>query len=109
MSGTRVTKYALLDYLRAGWPHEEIREWLALTDEQLRVALDDIAIHQAEIEAEYAGVLRTADERRRYWDERLREHLARTPPAPLTPEKAALYAKQAEQRGQVASRCGAEG
>ena len=101
ISGTRVTLYALLDYLHAGRSHEEIREWLALTDEQLQVALDYIAAHEDEVETEYAYVLRQSDERRRYWEQRLREHLARTPPGPPSPEKAALYAKLAEQRGQT--------
>lgn len=101
ISGTRVTLYALLDYLHAGRSHEQIGEWLGLTDDQLRVALDYIAAHQDAVEAEYAEVLRQADERRRYWEGRLREHLARTQPAPPSPEKAALYARLAEQRGQT--------
>ncbi|HKS69571.1 MAG TPA: DUF433 domain-containing protein [Ktedonobacterales bacterium] len=101
ISGTRVTLYALLDYLHAGRSHEQICEWLGLTDAQLRVALDYIAMHREAVEAEYAEVLRQADERRRYWEGRLREHLARTPPAPPSPEKTALYAKLAEQRGQT--------
>jgi uncharacterized protein (DUF433 family) len=101
ISGTRLTLYALLDYLKAGWSHEDIREWLGLSDEQLQVALGYIAAHNAEVEAEYADVLRKAKERRSYWEERLREHLARTPPASPSPEKAALYAKLAAQRGQT--------
>jgi hypothetical protein len=96
-----VTLYTMLDYLHAGWAHEDIREWLALSDAQLRAALDYIAAHQAEVEAEYTAVLRQADERRRYWEARLREHLARTPPTPPSPEKAALYARLAEQRGRT--------
>jgi uncharacterized protein (DUF433 family) len=101
ISGTRVTLYALLDYLHAAWPHEEIREWLNLTDEQLRAALDYLAAHRDEVEAEYREVVRQADERRRAHEEALRAHLARTPPAPPSPEKAALYAKLAAQRGQT--------
>lgn len=101
ISGTRLTLYALMDYLHAGWSHEDIRQWLNLSDEQLRVALDYIAAHQEGVEAEYRDVLRKAEERRRYWEERLREHLARNPPPPLSAEKAALYAKLAEQRRQT--------
>lgn len=101
ISGTRLTLYALMDYLHAGWPHDEIRDWLNLTDEQLRVALDYIASHRDEVETEYQDVLRKADERRRAAEERLRERLAHTPPVPPSPEKAALYAKLAEQRGEI--------
>ena len=101
ISGTRVTLYALLDYLHAGWPHDEICDWLGLSSEQLQVALDYIAEHQDEVESEYHEVVREAGERHRYWEERLREHLAHRPPTPPTPEKAALYAKLAEQRGRT--------
>ncbi|MGH2514653.1 MAG: DUF433 domain-containing protein [Ktedonobacterales bacterium] len=101
ISGTRVTLYALLDYLHADWPHDEIHDWLSLTDEQLQVALDYISDHKDEVESEYRHVLHEAEERRRHWEGRLQEHLARKPPALPTPEKAALYAKLAEQRGQT--------
>jgi uncharacterized protein (DUF433 family) len=95
ISGTRVTLYVLLDYLHAGWSHADIRDWLNLTDVQLQVALEYLAAHQAEVETEYAEVLRAADARQRHWEERLQAHLARTP-APLpTPERAALYARLA--------------
>jgi uncharacterized protein (DUF433 family) len=101
LSGTRVTLYALMDYLHAGWAHDDIREWLGLTDEQLRIASEYIATHREAVEAEYADVLRDAEERRYSWEARLREHLSRTPPSPPSPEKAALLARLAEQRRQI--------
>lgn len=101
ISGTRLTLYALMDYLYADWPQEEIREVLNLTIEQLRVALDYIAAHRDEVETEYREVLRDAEESRQYWEKRLQEHLAMIPRTPPTAEKAALYAKLAEQRGQT--------
>jgi uncharacterized protein (DUF433 family) len=101
ISGTRVTLYALMDYFNAGWAQAEIREWLNLTEEQLGAALEYIDAHRAEVESEYQDVVRKAAERRRYWDERLRSHRAQHPPSAPAPEKAALYAKLAEQRGQL--------
>ncbi|HEX6819187.1 MAG TPA: DUF433 domain-containing protein [Ktedonobacterales bacterium] len=101
ISGTRVTLYALLDYIHAGWPDGEIRDWLNLTDEQLRGALEYIAEHRDEVEAEYQEVVRKAADRRRFWEERLRDHLTRNPPPSPTAEKAVLYAKLAEQRGRT--------
>lgn len=98
IAGTRVTLYALLDYLRDGWPPHLIREWLDVTDGQLAAALDYIAHHQAEVEAEYQQVLQQADASRRYWEERNREHFARVAALPPSPQKAALYAKLAERR-----------
>lgn len=101
ISGSRVTLYALMDYVYADWSYAEIREWLNLTDEQLRAGLDYIEAHRDEVETEYREVLHKADERRRAAEERLRDHLARTPLSPPAPEKAALYAKLAEQRGET--------
>jgi len=90
-----------MDYLREDLAEQDIRTWLNLTEEQLRVALDYIAAHREAVEAEYAEVVQAAEERRRYWEARLREHLASHPPAPPNAEKAALYAKLAEQRAQT--------
>lgn len=101
ISGTRVTLYALMDYLHWGWPQDEIREWLSLSDDQLRAALDYIAAHHDEVEAEYREVVRKAEERRRYYEQLEREHLARTPPSPTTPERAALRARIAAERARL--------
>ena len=101
ISGTRVTLYELLDYLHWGWPHDEIREWLSLSEDQLRAALDYIAAHSDEVEAEYREVVRKAEERRRYYEQLEREHLARTPPSPTTPERAALRARIAAERARL--------
>ncbi|WIG58572.1 MAG: hypothetical protein OJF49_001318 [Ktedonobacterales bacterium] len=101
ITGTRVTLYALMDYLRAGWTADDIRAWLDLTDEQLRVALDYIAAHRGAVEAEYAAVLSEAQEHEQYWEKRLREHLARKGRPVPAPGKVALYAKLAEQRART--------
>jgi len=93
------SRYLVLDYLHDDWPHDEIRKWLNLTEAQLQVALDYIEAHREEVEAEYKEVVRADEEQRRYWEERLREHLASRPPSPPTPEKALFYQKLAEQRG----------
>ncbi len=95
------TMPACVVHLVAGWDHKEIRTGLNLTEAQLRVALDYIAAHREAVEAEYREVVQAAEKRRQYWEQRLQEHLARTPRTPPTPEKAALYAKLAEQRGQT--------
>ncbi len=76
ISGARITLYDILDYLHDGWPPHLIRDWLDLTDEQLDVALDYIAAHREEVEAEFRQVLASAEEIRRYWEERNRERLA---------------------------------
>ena len=91
-----MTLHALMDYPRAGWPADEIRASLNLSDAQLRAAMEYIAAHGDDVETEYQQVLSDARESRRYWEERNQEHYARMAATAPTPEKAALYAKLAE-------------
>lgn len=101
IAGTRITLYTIIEYLREGWSQEEIGGWLNLTTEQMRVALDYIKAHRDEVEAEYDAVIQEAEERQRYWEARLQGHLAHERRAAPSPEKAALYAKLAEQQAQT--------
>lgn len=105
ITGTRITLYDIMDYLTAGWPIPEIRAILpALSDEQFQVALDYIAAHRLEVEAEYQQVLAQAEENRRYWEERNRERLARIESRPSSPEIAALRARLEEQKARRRAR-----
>jgi uncharacterized protein (DUF433 family) len=102
ISGTRITLYDVLDYLHDDWPPHLIRDWLSLTDEQLRVALDYITTHRDEVEEEYRQVLASAEEIRRYWDERNHERLAaiaaKQASVPSDPRRDTMRAKLAEHR-----------
>lgn len=101
ISGTRITLYTILDYLHDEWPPHLIQTWLGLTEAQLQAALEYIAAHPTEVEAEYHEVLRGAEENRRYWEERNRERLERIAAMPPTPGQEALRAKLAEQRARL--------
>jgi uncharacterized protein (DUF433 family) len=90
IDGTRLMLYDVMDFLAMGYPRNAIRDRLLLSDAQIDAALRYIHEHRAEVEAEYQQILQEAAENRRYWEERLREHLARTPEPVLPPEKAAL-------------------
>ena len=82
IAGTRITLYALLDYLHAEWPPKLIQAWFSLTDTQMEEVLAYIAAHHDEVEREYRQVVRQAEETRRYWDERNRDRLTRRPSTP---------------------------
>ena len=103
ISGTRITLYDIVGYLHEAWPTDEIRDILRLTDEQVRVALDYIAAHRAEVETEYQQVVTEAEEIRRYWEERNRERFARIAATPPSPEKLALLAEVERRRAQRAA------
>ena len=93
IAGTRITLYTILDYLHAGWPPKLVQDWLNLTAIQMADVLAYLASHRGEVEQEYQQVVQHAEEVRRYWDQRVQEHLANRPAAPLTPERAQLRAK----------------
>jgi uncharacterized protein (DUF433 family) len=100
IAGSRLTLYDVMDYVVAGWPPAQIRDWLRLTDEQMRDAMAYIAAHRAEVEQEYQDVLQRAEEERRYREERNRERFAQIatlPPRTDYPEaRAKLAALRAE-------------
>ena len=60
--GTRITLYDVMDYLHTGLSPEEIQEWLPLTEPQVAAAMEYIATHRAEVDAEYHQVLAKAEE-----------------------------------------------
>ena len=93
LAGTRTTLYDVMDYLAADWPPTLIRDRLDLTDQQIDAALDYIDRHRVEVEAEYQEVLRSAEEMRRYWDERNRERLAAIAQLPPKPGQEVIRAK----------------
>jgi len=101
IAGTRITLYTIIEYLDEGWSQQEVGDWLNLTAEQIQAALDYIDDHRAEVESEYSEVIQEADERRRFWEAQLQEHLSRKPRTTPSPERAALYTKLAEQRAQT--------
>src|SRR5437899_2446040 len=93
INGTRITLYDVMDYLHAGLSPDEIREWLPLTEPQVAAAMEYIATHRAEVEAEYRQVLAKAEANRRYWEEQNRDRLAQIAATPPKPEHAAAWAK----------------
>jgi uncharacterized protein (DUF433 family) len=82
IAGTRITLYAVMDCVAAGWPPKLIRDRLNLSEEQVASALEYISTHQSEVEAECQQVLQAAEESRRYWEERNRERVAESPTTP---------------------------
>jgi uncharacterized protein (DUF433 family) len=98
IAGTRITIYDLMDYLKAEYPRKYIRDAFMLTDEQIDGALFYIQTHNSAVEAEYQEILRQAEETRKYWEERNREHFARIAAMPPRPGHEAARLKIIEQR-----------
>ena len=101
ISETRITLYSIMDYLKAGWPAELIGDRLNLTDEQIVDVLDYIEAHREEMEAEYALVLRQAEENRHFWQERNQERFARIAAKGPPPGKEAIWTRLQAKKKQL--------
>lgn len=93
ITGTRITIYDVMDYLKAQYPSKLIREKLGLNDGQIHAALAYIDTHHAEVEAEYQECLQTSVEIRQYWEDRNRERFAKIAAMPPKPGQEALREK----------------
>ena len=98
ISGTRITLYDVIDFLKAQYPPKLIRDTFNLTDAQINAALSYIKDRQIQVEAEYQEVLQTREEIRQYWEERNHDRLARIATMPRKPGQEAIWAKLEEQK-----------
>lgn len=57
IEGTRITVYRIMDFVVEDAPPSEIAAELRLTEEQVRVALEYMQQHRAEVEAVYEQLL----------------------------------------------------
>ena len=98
ISGTRITLYDVMDYVRSQYPPKFIRSLLNITESQINAALAYIEANRADVEAEYQTVLQQAEENRQYWEARNRERFARIALMPPKPGKEVLWAKLQAQK-----------
>ncbi|MEG4349316.1 DUF433 domain-containing protein [Microcoleus sp. LAD1_D3] len=103
ISGTRLTLYDVIDFLKAEYSPKLIRNKFNLTDDQINAALSYIEANRAQIETEYQQVLQTRAEIRSYWENRNRERFARIAMMPHKPRQEALWAKLEEQKARRAA------
>jgi uncharacterized protein (DUF433 family) len=57
IKGTRITVYAILDYLLVAWPPERIASWFRLTVPQVEAAIEYIRRHTLEVMRNYVKIL----------------------------------------------------
>jgi len=101
IAGTRITLYLVMDYLKADWPPELIKNWLNITDAQMADVMAYIAGHREEVQAEYEEVLRTADENRAYWEQRNKDRLRIISQLPPEPGQEEIYAKIKKRKSEL--------
>jgi uncharacterized protein (DUF433 family) len=98
LAGTRITLYEIMDYLKADWPPQLIRDWLDITEQQFADAAAYITDHPEAVEAEYHYVVEHAEENRRFWEERNRTRLEEIATLPPKPGLEAAYRKLQERK-----------
>lgn len=100
ISGTRLTLYDVMDYLKANYPPKFIRDTFNLTDSQLSAVLSYIEEHEQQVEAEYQEILDNATEIREYWQAYNRERLAKLSSDPPSKGYEKVRTRLAERRKQ---------
>ncbi len=93
ITGTRITLYSIMDYIKADWPPKLIKDLFDLTDQQISAVLAYIEANREEVESEYQIVLKKAEENRRYWTEYNREHLEKVATMSHDPEHEEIWEK----------------
>lgn len=93
ISGTRITLYDLIDYLKSQYPIKFICDLFDLSEEQINAALTYIEVNRTEVEAEYQKVLKETEELRLYYEEQNRERFARIATLPPPPGLEAAWEK----------------
>ena len=78
ISGTRITLYDVMDYVKAQYPSKFIQGLFELTDEQINVALSYIEVNYDAVEAEYAQVIQETKELEVYYANQNRDRLIST-------------------------------
>ncbi|MEM8639178.1 MAG: DUF433 domain-containing protein [Cyanobacteria bacterium P01_G01_bin.54] len=96
ISGTRISLYAVMDLLKGGRSHPEIRQHFHLSKEQLQAALEYLQAHS--VEAEYQEVVEQCERIRQDWQARNQERVARIAAKQRTPEQAKLWQKLQAQK-----------
>jgi uncharacterized protein (DUF433 family) len=104
IAGTRITLYALLDYIHADWPPKLIKDWFNLTDQQMDDVFAYLAEHRDDVEHEYQQVVQQAEANRQYWEVRNRERTPHRSSTPVSSEQAALRAKLQDWKARLEQR-----
>lgn len=101
ITGTRITLYAIMDYLKSGLSHDVIKQDFLLSDEQLHATLQYLIAHREKLEHHYAEIVQRSEERRAHYEQLYRAR-TKLPPHLSSAEKAALMRQELAQRQQGA-------
>ena len=101
VAGTRITIYAIMDYLKSGLSHDVIEQNFLLSEEQLHAVLQYLAAHREELEDHYTEIVKRSEERRAHYEQFYRTR-TKFPSHMSSAEKAALMRRELAQKQQDA-------
>lgn len=104
ISGTRITLYDVMDYVKAQYPSKFIQGLFELTDEQINAALSYIEVNYDAVEAEYAQVIQETKELQVYYANQNRDRPQlnlNNPRSPLTQSQQPVIAIYSNEIGIV--------
>jgi uncharacterized protein (DUF433 family) len=101
ISQSRVLLFDVMEAYNEGDSIYQICETFNLTPLQVKIAIEYIEKHRADLEPELVKAIEYRKEREAYHRRVAAERLAKVPPIPMTPERAALYALLEKHRAKV--------
>ena len=104
ISESRVMLFDVMEAHDAGDSIYEIAQTFNLTPLQVQTAVDYIETHRIALEPEFAKAIQARDELEAYYRKQNEEVWARIAQAPMTPERAAVYALLKKYRETAADR-----
>ncbi|NOH04538.1 MAG: hypothetical protein HND47_22500 [Chloroflexi bacterium] len=78
INGTRITLHHIMDEMQGKNSLKNVRDIYELTDEEMLDILDYIHLNKEEVEKDYQTVVKSAEESKKYWEERNKELLKTT-------------------------------
>ena len=72
VKGTRLTLYHIMDFMQEDNSLKNVRDMYELTNEEMLDILDYIHLNKVDVDKEYQQIVRSAEEHRKYWEEKNR-------------------------------------
>ena len=102
ITGTRITLYDVMDYVK--YPPKFVQGLFNLTETQINAAFEYIHSHRDEVEKEHQIVLKEAEDLKKYYDEQNHNLIANIAKMPPPKGREAIWGKLQTQKAKLQSR-----
>jgi len=102
ITGTRITLYDVMDYVK--YPPKFVQRLFNLTETQINAAFEYIHSHRDEVEREYQIVLQEAKDLKKHYDEQNRNLITKIAKMPSPKGREAIWEKLQTQKAKLQSK-----